>query len=140
MGDVDGGWGMEDGDGDGNGDGDGDGDKIAIGVGPIRNEVYPGAKRLDGSEMSGLLLCDLQEHERHLLDIFEGDEYVQQPVEVDSSHMTTTATMYVFGEAHHDKLERTLWEFEIFRENHGDDCVEMCCEFRQEYLEYYSKP
>eukprot|EP00026_Physarum_polycephalum_P022804 Phypoly_transcript_27197.p1 GENE.Phypoly_transcript_27197~~Phypoly_transcript_27197.p1 ORF type:complete len:153 (+),score=14.47 Phypoly_transcript_27197:25-459(+) len=104
----------------------------------IRGKQYPiisQAQKLDN--VRGRLLYDISPKEMHILDLFEGDEYIRTDVvarnEKDGKHITAAA--YIATKDTYDTLKPLLsneWNYGDFRTTHLASFIKMCTEFKNE--------
>ncbi|CAB1080112.1 hypothetical protein D1AOALGA4SA_7804 [Olavius algarvensis Delta 1 endosymbiont] len=85
----------------------------------VRNAEYPGLIRDAGSKTKGVLYENISEKDLKVLDLFEGNFYTRQLLDVvclDGSE--TKAWVYVIAEHHRDILTDECWELQDFLD-HG---------------------
>lgn len=81
----------------------------------LKNLDYPGTVRRTGATTAGMLVQGITNDELKRLDLFEGDEYIAQTVEVTAIETGTryTCLTYIFQDQ--TVLEHTTWDFETFK-------------------------
>ena len=81
----------------------------------IQNEEYPGIAPRPGAVVSGVLYLGLVPEAIHRLDIFEGELYERQEVEVMSeNHGSARAMTYVIKPSYRDLLTGENWSYGYF--------------------------
>ncbi len=81
----------------------------------IRDEEYPGIVPQRGSVVTGIIYFDLSAESINRLDIFEGELYRRQKVEVITENNSSVAAMtYVIKPRYEDLLTGEEWSFSEF--------------------------
>jgi gamma-glutamylcyclotransferase (GGCT)/AIG2-like uncharacterized protein YtfP len=81
----------------------------------VSNEEYPGIVPCPGSMVSGVLYFHLADEAIRRLDIFEGELYDRQEVEVVSREYGVIRAMaYVIKPLYHDRLSNEAWSYDDF--------------------------
>ncbi len=81
----------------------------------VRDQEYPGILPQQGATVSGILYFDLDFRAIHQLDIFEGELYQKEKVEViTENHGPTTAMTYMIKPRHRHILTGEEWSFNQF--------------------------
>jgi gamma-glutamylcyclotransferase (GGCT)/AIG2-like uncharacterized protein YtfP len=81
----------------------------------IRDKEYPGISPRSGAMVPGVLYLDLSPEAIERLDVFEGELYRRQVVEVVTEHHGFVKAMtYVIKPQHRDLLTNVEWDFNYF--------------------------
>lgn len=81
----------------------------------IRNKEYPGIVPQPGAMIPGVLYFDLSIEAINRLDVFEGELYRRENVEViTENHGSTTAMTYVITPQYRNLLTNKEWSFTYF--------------------------
>lgn len=81
----------------------------------IQNEEYPGIVPQSGSKVSGVLYLNLSSEALQRLDLFEGELYQRQEVEVRSENNGKVRAMtFVIKPGYGDRLTGEAWSFNHF--------------------------
>lgn len=81
----------------------------------IKLEEYPGIFPLPGDSVPGILYFNLPDEAIRRLDIFEGELYDRQAVEVVSAEFGACRAMaYIVKPCYHDRISNVDWSFDHF--------------------------
>lgn len=82
----------------------------------IRGEQYPGIVRKDTGSVEGKIYCNISQEALARLDIFEGEMYRREKVEITVSkeEIPMEAMVYVIKPAYTHCLSDQSWDFETF--------------------------
>lgn len=83
--------------------------------------VYPALVRVPGAAAEGLVITDLTAFERDLLDAFEGDEYIRQPIAVMIEEDIFEADAYL--PTRRVPADNTAWSLNRWQTNHKADAI-----------------
>lgn len=85
----------------------------------VHGEQYPGIICENGGEVEGILYSDISDEALRNLDIFEGEMYSREKVQVvlNREAGNVEAMVYVVKPEHADKLIKKPWDFDHFLEN-----------------------
>lgn len=80
----------------------------------ISGEDYPGIFARPGASVAGVLYLDLPEEAVRRLDIFEGELYERQEVEVIAGGSRSLAMTYVVKDCYRHRLTGGEWSYDLF--------------------------
>jgi gamma-glutamylcyclotransferase (GGCT)/AIG2-like uncharacterized protein YtfP len=84
---------------------------------PVAGEEYPGIRRAPGAGVNGLLYLDLTPAQFERLDVFEGSQYLREPVSVVlADGRELAAETYVFADHQLHLLQDGGWDYTRFLE------------------------
>lgn len=85
----------------------------------VHNEKFPGMVEQPGAQVQGVLYLDVSEPVLMRLDLFEGELYDRQEIEVFShpQGQNVMAMTYLFKEEYSHLLSNSVWDFEEFLSN-----------------------
>jgi gamma-glutamylcyclotransferase (GGCT)/AIG2-like uncharacterized protein YtfP len=85
----------------------------------VKNAEYPGIIRTADSEIEGIVYEDVSEHDLNVLDLFEGNFYKRQLLNVHLSDGSKSKPwVYLIADNHQDILTDESWKLEYFLD-HG---------------------
>jgi len=97
----------------------------------LRGKTYPGIFRDDGSEVTGVLYQKVDRDSLALLDLFEGDCFRREEVQVTTaSQRRIDAYTYAVSPEHCSSLSTRPWDREAFAALHLEEFLLRCREFR----------
>jgi len=96
----------------------------------LQGETYPGIFRDDGSEVTGILFEEVDQSSLALIDLFEGDFFRREEVEVMTpSRPRVDAYAYVVPSELRLLFSTQPWDRETFISLHLEDFLAYCREF-----------
>jgi len=83
----------------------------------VRGEEYPGIVPSSGNRVPGQLILDVTPDDIQQLDIFEGEYYQREQVNVLSGNKEYPADTYVFRKKYQSLLSTEEWDADIFKDD-----------------------
>jgi len=97
----------------------------------LQGKTYPGIFRDDGSQVTGLLYQEVDRDSLALLDLFEGDFFRRERVQVTTpSQPRVDADTYVVSPEQRSSFSTRPWDREAFIALHLEEFLLRCREFR----------
>lgn len=100
----------------------------------MKGKIYPGIITKPNAEIAGTLWCDLDNDSLKILDTFEDKEYERTMLEVETHSGTMNALAYTINVKQAQLLDNSEWDPNYFKTNHLKEYINMCCRFREEFL------
>jgi len=96
----------------------------------LKNRIYPGVTPRQGFATPGIVYFNLDDRTLQLIDEFEDDTYLRQPVRVFSAAgHALSAEAYVIPPERDGMLSAAPWDEAAFRRRHLPEYIELCERF-----------